>query len=403
MNEDYKIYHLSVQGIDKEMFSNSFYDNKCEKINFNGVIKEQKIKTQQGEDFISLAPKFKPHSDYEMMLQSTDTVVKSPITSLTDEAIKYIFGVGYDYISFLSDNEIIKKYGLENGYPYLVFNYDEFTTDRHSGMSKKPFHLHLNSWKKESIDRINEIDKKSVSPYYYQSVVDPIFDISQILARDALRCNELNKYLEEVKVFCGEQEISYSSVYKVKGGWKTLLSDDFPQILKTIHRKLEERYIFILKCFSGKISIPELYTRHLLLPDNVIKQNIESCLVNDSTKQALLSLMTKVNSITPEQFKKLCEDTDLRDSLIPLRWLAYSIGLFSNSCLTFDKKQTEKELYMNVTPRLFTKIGGASIMNFPEHSLVKIDRGMGNIDSETFKEHVEFQKDFTRELKKKRW
>ena len=43
MNEDYKIYHLSVQGIDKEMFSNSFYDNKCEKINFNGVIKEQKI------------------------------------------------------------------------------------------------------------------------------------------------------------------------------------------------------------------------------------------------------------------------------------------------------------------------------------------------------------------------
>ena len=29
---------------------------------------------------------------------------------------------------------------------------------------------------------------------------------------------------------------------------------------------------------------------------------------------------------------------------------------------------------MNVTPRLFTKIGGASVMNFSEHSLVKIDR-----------------------------
>lgn len=114
-------------------------------------------------------------------------------------------------------------------------------------------------------------------------------------------------------------------------------------------------------------------------------------------------MMTKVNSITPEQFKKLCENTDLRDSLIPLRWLAYSIGLFSNSVLTLDEKQSEKELYMNVTPRLFTKIGGESIMNFPEYSLVKIDRGMGNIDSATFEEHVEFQKDFTKELKKKRW
>ena len=27
----------------------------------------------------------------------------------------------------------------------------------------------------------------------------------------------------------------------------------------------------------------------------------------------------------------------------------------------------------------------------------------GNIDSATFKKHVEFQKDFTKELKKKRW
>ena len=68
----------------------------------------------------------------------------------------------------------------------------------------------------------------------------------------------------------------------------------------------------------------------------MIRENIESSLVDDSTKQALLKLMTKVNSITPEQFKKLCEDTDLRDSLIPLRWLAYSIGLFSNSALTLD-------------------------------------------------------------------
>ena len=35
---------------------------------------------------------------------------------------------------------------------------------------------------------------------------------------------------------------------------------------------------------------------------------------------------------------------------------------------------------MNVTPRLFTKIGGASLMNFPEYVLVKIDRGEGNIN-----------------------
>ena len=49
---------------------------------------------------------------------------------------------------------------------------------------------------------------------------------------------------------------------------------------------------------------------------------------------------------------------------------------------------------MNVTPRLFTKIGGASLMNFPEYVLVKIDRGEGNINQEQFDERVEFQREF---------
>lgn len=403
MDKDYKTYHLSIPGIEKEMFLDDFYNNKCEKINFNGVIKEQKIEAKNSTDYISLAPKFKPHSDYEMMLQSTDSTLKSPITSLSDEAIKYIFGVGYDYIKFLSDKNVIEKYNLEKGYPYLVFNYDEFTTDRHSGMSKKPFHLHLNSWKSETINNITEIDKNKESEYYYQSVVDPIFDISQLLVRDALKSEEINKYLEEVPVFCGNQEIKYSGVYKVKGGWKTFCSDEFPHLLKAIHNKLENRYVKILKIFTNKDNIPELYTRHLLLDNDIILNNIENSYLTDNTKHALNILINKVKSITPEQFKEISKNTDLRDTLIPLRWLAYSMGFFSNNYIEKDKKQVDSDLFINITPRLFTKIGGASIMNFPEHSLVKIDRGMGNINQESFNERLEFQKDFVKILKKERW
>ena len=54
---------------------------------------------------------------------------------------------------------------------------------------------------------------------------------------------------------------------------------------------------------------------------------------------------------------------------------------------------------MNVTPRLFTKIGGTSIMNFPEHALVKIDRGKGNISSEEFNRRLTFHKEFTKSIK----
>ena len=40
-----KIYNLSIPGIDKGLFSHPFYLNKCRKIDFNGVLGDNEIKT----------------------------------------------------------------------------------------------------------------------------------------------------------------------------------------------------------------------------------------------------------------------------------------------------------------------------------------------------------------------
>ena len=78
------------------------------------------------------------------------------------------------------------------------------------------------------------------------------------------------------------------------------------------------------------------------------------------------------------------------------------MGIFSNEYINQNTNYKENDVYMNVTPRLFTKIGGASIMNFPERSLVKIDRGEGNIDQREFDKRMEFQHDFYKEYGKER-
>ena len=398
MDDEYKVYQLKTKGIEKSMFEIPFYQkNKCEKIPFSGIIKEQKIITPDSVDYITLAPKFKPHSDYEMMLQSTDSVCKSPITSLSDDAVRYIFQTGYNYIEFLTRKKTIQQFGLNNAYPYLVFNYDEYTTDRTSGMSKKPFHLHLNSWKKESIEKISEIDRTRVSPYYYRSIIDPMFEFDQALIRETLDCEELREYLEPADVICGNQGIEYSSVYRIKKGWDFLNDPKLPNVLKIIHSKLEAKYIEVLKSFTGKDYVPQEGTRHILLPKDIIEENIDKSKMQDNVKQALISLSKRLNSVTPEQFKKLSQKAELRDTFISLRWLAYSVGIFSNNYLNPNENYKKNKVYMNVTPRLFTKIGGASIMNFPEQSLVKIDRGEGNINQKQFDERMEFQHDFYKE------
>ena len=53
MDKNNKIYHLSIPGIDKNMFNRPFYLNKSKRINFNGLINEQEIITNQGTDYIS--------------------------------------------------------------------------------------------------------------------------------------------------------------------------------------------------------------------------------------------------------------------------------------------------------------------------------------------------------------
>lgn len=399
MENNFKAYNLGVLGIDKTLFLDPFYSGKCERINFSGVIKEYKIQSAEGTDYISLAPKFIPHSDFELMLQSTDSICKSPITSLTDEAVHHIFGTAYKFIEFMSDQRVVDKHEMLGGYPYFVYNYDEFTTDRHSGMSKKPFHLHLNSWKNTSVQNITPVNEQTVSPFYYKSLFDPIFNVAQILTKEALDCEELKMYVKPVDLVCGGQNIFYSSIYEVINGWSALQKADFAYLMKTIHRRLEARYIEILSCFCGNSEIPALYTRHNLLPKDEIINNILLSSMQDATKEVLKSLIEELVSISPEQFQKISQRPNYRDTLISLRWLAYSIGMFSNSFIDGMTPYKDKKLYINVTPRLFTKIGGASIMNFPKHALVKIDRGIGNVTSEEFGKKLEFNRDFTKFIK----
>ena len=110
------------------------------------------------------------------------------------------------------------------------------------------------------------------------------------------------------------------------------------------------------------------------MPKDIIEGNIDKSKMRDDVKQSLISLSKRLKSITPEQFKMLSQKPELRDTFICLRWLAYSVGIFSNEYIDPNTNHKKNEVYMNVTPRLFTKIGGASVMNFSEHSLVKIDR-----------------------------
>lgn len=71
-------------------------------------------------------------------------------------------------------------------------------------------------------------------------------------------------------------------------------------------------------------------------------------------------------------------------------------GMLVSAMLGIDSRTI---MDMNTTIKGFplTKDNITSLMNFPEHFLVKIDRGEGNIDQREFDERMEFQHDFYKE------
>ena len=91
MKKELNPYNLSIKGIDKKLFlSDPFYCTKSKRIDFDGIIREIEVEASGQIDYLSLAPKFKPHSDYELMVQSTDSILKSSAYDLTKESIHEI-------------------------------------------------------------------------------------------------------------------------------------------------------------------------------------------------------------------------------------------------------------------------------------------------------------------------
>lgn len=114
----------------------------------------------------------------------------------------------------------------------------------------------------------------------------------------------------------------------------------------------------------GKKYVQPEGTRHILLPKDIIEGNIDKSKMRDDVKQSLISLSKRLKSITPEQFKMLSQKPELRDTFICLRWLAYSVGIFSNEYIdpnTNYKKVKKERLMMELKIMYF--VHGTTVDN----------------------------------------
>ena len=382
---------MKIPGIPREYFNLPFYQHPCGKKELLGVIREYQIESFKQRDFVTLMSKLFPHSDYDLALMSTDGKCKSSVTDLADKTIEEIFKIAFQYIQFISNPRVTKKYGLQNGYAYLVYNYDEHTIDRESGMSIKDFHLHLNFYKEKTINQIQAIETGKISYYERKRIVDPLFGITRAIFRDMLIKPKYQVFFEESY---NQVDTYYAATFRVKQGWKSFLNPEFSMILKEMHRDIEQAYCFILRSFTGECDIPLPNRRHPLLAESERIKNIWKLPYSVMTKELLVELNYYLRGLSEEEFEAVHRKIIFRKAVISLRWLAYSISFFSNQYVHEGCPYVENTVYMNIALRLFSDIGGASILNFPDYPLVKIERLNGKVSESEFEKRTAFYEEF---------
>lgn len=85
-----------------------------------------------------LMDKLYPHSLLDFMLMSNNFKnYKLAITDYNRDEFHYLANLVFEYINFIKQDEITNKYDMNHGHFHISFNYDPYTVDRPSSMSKK--------------------------------------------------------------------------------------------------------------------------------------------------------------------------------------------------------------------------------------------------------------------------
>ncbi|MEO2248515.1 hypothetical protein ABGB00_01580 [Staphylococcus saprophyticus] len=309
----------------------------------------------KSEKFL-LMDKMNPHSLLDFMLISDN--LKEPkvsITDYTEEEIKYLGILVFEYINYIKQNDIINKYNLENGFFHISFNYDPYTIDRPSGMSKKFFHIHFNYFQNFQIS--SKVVKKinlNTSNKLHKMMVDKGTILYQYIYYDYYK----NSKFEMISKNEINENIPPGIVFKI-GDYQNILTKDFFELLNEIHCNLKYLHKFFTN-YLFDINIPNNSIFKRLNKKKYVNELIEELdKVSDSSKEILKSFMNQLHDLNYRSEIHFLNSKKLREEHLIFDQLNYSMSIISNHPNTqeIDKKM-EKNLYLVVQPKLFSKKGG---------------------------------------------
>lgn len=350
---------------------------------------------------LALVTKKYPHSMLDMMLISLNN--RCSISEFSPTAVNEIMNICYLFIKFISIEDYIKKFSLNNGYAYIVFNYDANTTDRESGMSVKRFHIHLNYWRENEINMLSNNFKKinDISVKNQKRLLDPISYIGGEIIQEIIEKIGFKK-IEVIKDRKGLEEYPPGCIIKLKNGWNTLIDKEFSEFLINMHCMLDKYYTYFRKEFTQEDVSYKPWERPKLLNRNRINEKINDMNISRKSKDNLIKISELLKNVSKAEIDYFKKHKAIRINNLSLNGLAYSVAFYVDEFNEADKRFIKKNnLYMIIRPTLFSDIGGAGLMGFPGFPVTRICRSQGVLSKQEHEIRFQYQNEFMEFLERK--
>jgi hypothetical protein len=380
---------------------------------------------------LALIDKASPHALFDLMLcevtpsRHRRSAASDPGSVAADVA-RVLWSTAAHFHRFVSDPGIRDAFGLGGGAMHLALNCDPLTRDRESVQALKRFHVHLIYWRAAELAPLQSLPRfgDQTARYLARQCLDPLSFIGPSVlnppALNPLALNPLALNPQALNALTSAQQhnggdatwLSHDIDAVCAGllplgalarlpGWDRLAAPEFEQLIRRLHDRISETAQTMKRAFTGTATSPARWSRHRLLPQSRIGENLDALDLSAESQAQLLALAKGLRDLRPESAQRLQRASPAqRQHCMTLNQPCYSLCLSpfpADASLAVDAPVRAADAappLLSVQLKLFSGIGGAGLLSLPGRPSVRVVRGQGRFSREDWRQRAEFQRRF---------
>jgi hypothetical protein len=352
-------------------------------------------------DRLALVDKAIPHALFDLMLSEASGQDKpSPcdVERLTGRAL---WRTGLDFVHFVSEPTVLRRFGLAGGLLHLALNCDPDTRDRESVQAAKQFHLHLLYWTAAELAPLASAKEQAAAfdARTCRQLLDPLTFVGAWLVTALLTDLPLGIAGAELlppdddAVCAGSRPAG--AVIRLPS-WDVLGEGAFEDLIRRLHRRLVEAAARLRAVFTGIAEVPPRWRRHRLRPPSAIYAALDDLALPDRVRGDLARLAAALRDLPAPVLARLRTGPPaLRRHLLTLNPPSYSLSLHAPVRNMAAATVAEaREVYLSIQPKLFSGTGGAGLLWLDGVPSVRIRRGVGRFGERDWRRRAAFQRAF---------